>query len=225
MSKAQNTIVSEIEESQRTVVSDGSATHFHLGQGYKRRVTIDGNFDDTHNTDGWQREVYDYALGVALESKAKRICDFGCGSGFKLMSRFSEFETVGIDMPETVEFLRETYPDRTWLETIEIGPAMFDDFDLVIAADVIEHLLEPDQLLDALARSNVRNIILSTPARELLITQEGVRPLGPPRNQHHYLEWTSDEFRNFVSQYLDVALQRISNQEQASQLVHARRQH
>jgi len=92
----------------------------------------------------------------------------------------------------------------------------------VIASDVIEHLIEPDQLLDALARSNAGNIILSTPARELLILR-GDKPLGPPTNPHHFLEWTSEEFRTLVGEYLDVVMQRISNEPQATQLLHARR--
>ena len=150
------------------------------------------------------------------------MCDFGAGSGFKLMTRFQEFETVGIDVPETVEFLKTTYPDRMWLNTGELSPEMFDGFDLVIASDVIEHLPEPEALLDALARSNAANIVLSTPARELLI-RRGDRPLGPPKNPHHFLEWTTEEFRSFVSQYLDVVLQRVSNEAQSTQLLHARR--
>lgn len=214
--------MAQLEEEKTNIVSDGSAKHYFLSPGYRRRSELIGNFDDTGNEDEWQREVYDYALGVAHQSGAKRICDFGTGSGFKFMSRFRDFETTGIDVAETVEHLQKTYPDRTWLVSGEITPELFDGYDLVIASDVIEHLIEPDVLLDALARSNVGNIVLSTPARELLLNR-GDRPLGPPANAHHYLEWNQEEFRMFVSQYLDVVLQRISNEPQATQLLHARR--
>lgn len=215
-------VLIDFEEEQRAIVSDGTAQHYFVAPGYRRRSVLVANFDDTDNEDQYQREVYDYALGVALQSDSKRILDFGCGSAFKFMSRFSNFETVGIDVPETVSFLREEYPDRTWIETGELTPEMFDDFDLVISSDVIEHLIEPDLLLDALARSNAGNIILSTPARELLI-RRGDKPLGPPTNPHHFLEWTTEEFRTFVGEYLDVVMQRISNETQATQLLHARR--
>ena len=215
-------VIAELEEEKSTIISDGGPAHYFLSPGYRRRSELIANFDDTANEDEWQREVYDYALGVAHQAGAKRVCDFGAGSGFKLMTRFQEFETVGIDVPETVEFLKTTYPDRMWLNTGELSPEMFDGFDLVIASDVIEHLPEPEALLDALARSNAANIVLSTPARELLI-RRGDRPLGPPKNPHHFLEWTTEEFRSFVSQYLDVVLQRVSNEAQSTQLLHARR--
>jgi hypothetical protein len=137
------------------------------------------------------------------------------------MQRFSDFETLGIDTETTVEFLQEKYPDKHWAVSELLGPELFDDFDIVIAADVIEHLEDPALLLDALARSRARTVILSTPARELLI-ERGGRPFGPPLNPSHYCEWTSDEFRQFVDPYLEIVVQRISNQEQSTQLVHGR---
>jgi len=218
---SQDQLLAQVQEERHAIVSDGSSKHFFLAAGYRRRSELTANFDDTANEDNYQREVYDYALGVAHQSGAKRICDFGCGSAFKLMKRFGNFETVGIDVPSTVEFLRRTYPDRTWHETGDLTPELFDDFDVVIASDVIEHLQDPSRLLDALARSSAKNIVLSTPARELLM-HRGDRPLGPPGNPHHYLEWTTDEFATLVSSYLDIVVQHISNESQATQLVHAR---
>ena len=124
-------------------------------------------------------------------------------------------------MPETVAWLRENHPDREWRESGELTPDVFAGFDVVVASDVIEHLEDPQALLRALAASSVREIVLSTPARELLV-ERGHRRLGPPQNPHHYLEWSTGEFVRLVAEHLDVQSSGISNAEQATQLVHAR---
>lgn len=211
-----------LEQERSALISDGSAAHFCLAPGYRRRLALIADFSDLGNEDEWQREVYDYARGVAVQSGAKSVGDFGCGSGFKLLSRFADFETTGIDRPEIVEHLRAEHPNRTWNETGDLTPELFDAFDVIIASDVIEHLEQPDRLLDALSRSRATDIILSTPERELLIAS-GHRPYGPPANPHHYLEWTFDEFREFVEPWLEIVEHHVSNSSQATQLIHARR--
>lgn len=216
-------VAEQIDKTSSTILCDGSSRSFYLPRGYRRRLYVEEDFDDTGNEDEWQREVYDYALGVAQQLDAKSVCDFGCGSGFKLVDRFEKIETTGIDRDEVVHVLRDRYPNREWLVTPKvIQPDTFAGFDLVIASDVIEHLADPVELLTALAKSDVANIVLSTPARDLLSEADGHLPLGPPRNQTHFCEWTFDEFAEMVADHLDVVLHRVSNRHQATQLIHAR---
>lgn len=219
-------LTKQLAELREIVVSTrpsaGGRDDHYLAAGYRIRGALVADFDDTENTDRWQREVYDYALGVANAIGAKRLCDFGCGSGFKLMERFSHLETVGYDLAPTIEFLKDKYPDRAWQVTDEIEAGVFDGFDVVIAADVIEHLADPGELLEALSRSTAKEIVLSTPAREVL-AERGHRPLGPPRNPFHYVEWTSDEFAQLVGDYLEIVEHRVSDVDNATQLMHCRR--
>jgi SAM-dependent methyltransferase len=66
-------------------------------------------------------------------------------------------------------------------------------FDLIICADVIEHLVDPDVVLRwiRLFSKPTSRIVLSTPERDL---RRGRRSLGPPENLGHVREWNSREF-------------------------------
>lgn len=74
------------------------------------------------------------------------------GSGYKLVHMFEGIETTGVDLPETIERIRHRYPDRRWIsgtfENMNLPPA-----DLVICADVVEHVADPDALMHALAKA------------------------------------------------------------------------
>lgn len=179
-------------------------------------------FDDRGLRDQWQREVYENAEHIARQNKYKRIVDFGCGSGFKLMKYFGNYETVGIEVEPALSALAATYPDRKWLGGDFILPSLFDG-ELVICADVIEHLSEPDYLLQAMAASHATVFVLSTPALEILADRGTSSRAGPPRNKAHVFEWSTSEFRVLVSQYLNVVAHAIVNLAQATQMCVATR--
>jgi hypothetical protein len=58
------------------------------------------------------------------------VYDVGCGSGYKLMNYLGKFKAVGFDLPKTVKFLNEKYPDRRWFE-IEFCGQNMPEADLV----------------------------------------------------------------------------------------------
>jgi hypothetical protein len=172
-------------------------------------------FDDTANTDGWQAEVYQYARELCDRDRLRSVCDVGCGSGFKLMRFFSDLDTVGLERPDTCAFLRRKWPDRRWLDSdFDVVPSVRPD--LVIAADVIEHLSNPRSLLQFCKALRPRWIVLSTPERNLL--RDG-RHNGPPMNRAHAREWTFAEFDAFVGSVLRVREHFISSCAQATQCV------
>jgi hypothetical protein len=100
---------------------------YFIKEGYQHRLD-NQYFDDTENTDKWQREVYTFAKDVAVKNNFTKVIDIGTGSAYKLLDNFRDFETVGIDVPQTVAWLRETYPDRTWVDKFE----PITGYDLVI---------------------------------------------------------------------------------------------
>ena len=42
---------------------------------------------------------------------------------------------------------------------------------------------------------------------------------GPPRNPAHQREWNYNEFNRYISEYFDVIDQRVTNLQQATQMI------
>lgn len=174
-------------------------------------------FDDTVFQDEWQKEVYTSAKELMLQEGHQTVCDFGCGSAYKLLKYLGDFITTGIDVPETVSFLRERYPSHRWLNsTTDLKE---EKFDLVICSDVVEHVLNPDELMRAVTSLARKRIILSTPDRALCYPKGSPHLLGPPKNPTHVREWTFQEFAEYASRFVDIEEHFISNRTQATQMI------
>jgi SAM-dependent methyltransferase len=187
---------------------------FAIRPGYRHRLDNEF-FDDAASEEGWQREVYEAAAAEARKTNAKTVYDIGCGSGFKLMKHFAHCRTVGFDVGPSVTFLKEKYPEREWRES-RFSDTIADPADIVICADVIEHIPDPDQLMDFLSRIKLSTLFLSTPERQLIY---GFDHSGPPDNKAHCREWTMDELKQYVGRWFEVVHHVISNREQATQLL------
>lgn len=194
---------------------------YHIRSDYTHRANEE-YFDDTKLKDEWQKEVYEYAKSIVIKNNYSSIIDFGCGSGFKLIDNFNEFNTIGIDVPQTVEFLRATYPDKQWSTTCDIH----NNVDVFIASDVIEHMLDPNILIEYIKSCNPKEIVFSTPEKTLVtlhypdLVQEIMS--GPPINSSHVREWTYEEFQNYISEHFDIVTHIITNESQATQMIHCR---
>lgn len=151
--------------------------------------------------DSCQRDVYNKTADISvLHPEYKNVLDVGTGSGFKLMKHFSHLDTLGIDVEPNYSFLLNQYPDRRW-EYADYSKKP-EHFDIVICADVLEHVLDPDILMQYIKDATPNAIILSTPARELLsIYWPEHKPSGPPLNYTHIREWTTGEFENYVNKW------------------------
>lgn len=183
---------------------------FFLPENYVERSSV-SYCDQRGRTEEYQREVYEVARQVAEKLQCRSVLDFGCGSGFKLMKNFPDLVRMGIDLPPTVAWLRENYPNEMWSDSQTPAPG----FDLMIASDVIEHLEDPKMLVDYCYASKPKVIIISTPDRSLRPNYE---QLGPPRNPMHFREWAFDEFNNYLSQYFKIIDHAVVNKQQCTQL-------
>jgi SAM-dependent methyltransferase len=194
-----------------------STSLYCIAPGYGHR-SCECFFDDTSNTDAWQKEVYQYAAHIMELEGLSTVYDVGCGSAYKLINYLGKFKTVGFDLPKTVKFLNRKYPDRSWFEIDFCGQNM-PEADLVICADVIEHVLDPDQLLARIAAVAGKYIILSTPDRNLLYPLSSPFYHGPPRKTCHIREWAFVEFERYISRTFNILDHRISNRRQATQMM------
>lgn len=192
--------------------SIGLPENYFIRDGYRHRSEA-SYFDDTECTDQWQREVYRFAREVFDQKHLTTVCDIGCGSATKLVRYFAGCNIIGLDVPKTCEWLRRKYPNLSWME-LDFKNAPSLRADLVIAADVIEHVLDPDELLEYIASLDPKYVVLSTPDRNLL--GAGTHD-GPPHNPTHIREWSFAEFEAYAGNRFQVLEHFISNRAQATQ--------
>jgi SAM-dependent methyltransferase len=149
----------------------------------------------------WQPDVYLAARALAPALDARRFVDVGCGNGAKLieLASASGCPAIGIDRGANLARARAAAPALDWREhdlqdaaALPLTPGELAG-SIVINADVIEHLPDPQRLLAKLrgALDHAELILLSTPERHLT---RGLRDPGPPGNPAHIQEWTAREF-------------------------------
>ena len=156
----------------------------------------------------FQIRAYKLARACMVTSNLKSVLDIGCGNPQKLrflLAPFSE-DITGIDLPENVQYINEEFGEWIGCDIEKSMPEIDKVFDLVIAADIIEHLHEPKKLVELIKHvsDDKTLIIMSTPAKESL--PEYVR------NIDHHSEFTTEEIKKFltesgfiIEQYLEYA--------------------
>lgn len=195
----------------------GRRSLYELPAGYRHRRQV-SYYDDTANEDEWQREVYEAARDLMRERHLRTVTDVGCGSGYKLVEILGEYETTGLDLPQTIERVRRTYPDRNWIAG-SFENARVPKADLVICSDVIEHVADPDALMRFLVGLSNDTIVISTPDRDLFYSWRSRNRFGPPSNPAHLREWTMAEFGRYVGRFLAIERHEITNREQGTQMI------
>ena len=95
------------------------------------------------------------ALSVLKEHHFARLLDIGCGDGTfsALLKDFSD-EVYGVDIAKTAVELARKKGIKCFKVNVDIEVLPFDDcyFDGVFCGEVIEHLYDPDHLLDEIYR-------------------------------------------------------------------------
>jgi SAM-dependent methyltransferase len=188
---------------------------FCLPRGYRQQaaaLTRDETARDGGGAEYWnagrlassaryQWHVYAWAARLVQMRGLRSVLDIGCGPGVKLARLIAPLctDVRGIDQDSAVaaarrlgspgeyrvvdlENCRSARPDRT--------------FDLIICADVIEHLLNPDPAMAMIARFCGPDslVLLSTPDRARL---RGRACMASPKPEH-VREWSTSEFLRFI---------------------------
>jgi SAM-dependent methyltransferase len=136
---------------------------------------------------------YRWAAGLAA---GRRVLDAGCGMGYgaAMLLTAGASEVVGVDLAEAVlDAARPTMPAGVVLEVGDLRTLDADDgsFGLVVCMEAIEHMEDPDAVLDELARVLAPDgfLAVSSPNR---VTSDG-------RNPHHHHEYTADELERALA--------------------------
>ena len=181
-------------------------------------------YQDTRDrTDEFQDEVYKLLGNIVKFSGLINpiVADIGAGSGYKLEKWIPEVQgenLIGYELEPNLSFLKTKYPNKTWVESNFSNEPL--KADIVICADVIEHLLNPDSLLEFINKMEPKHIIISTPDRDLLVNLLGRDNNGPPHNQYHIREWNKDELHDYISRFFTVVNQHYIKEEY-QQIIHA----
>lgn len=192
---------------------------------YRERRTV--LFDDHEKLDQmgvfYQPDVYHLANVLIRQARQNFVVDVGCGSAAKALAAAKY--VIGIETASNVARLNNKFPavdqcdndwaslvpnakvavnSHKWIEAdLEKQASWIDSIppqSVVVCADVVEHLLEPDNLLNALSKlANYKRctLVISTPDRHLAATNKN----GPPGNKKHVREWTLKEFRQLLQQF------------------------
>ncbi len=180
--------------------------NFCIKEGYLSQTKWHHHDDTEHHNDDHQHKVYESARAILDNFNFNRVLDIGCGSGFKLVKYFKDCEFVGLEIEPTLTWLRDKYPEHKWLESD--FETKLPSFDIIICSDVVEHLTNPDELMNFINNIDFKFLVISTPERDAIqIYQKGFMWDGPPLNLSHCREWSYEEFNEYVSKFFDVRRQ------------------
>lgn len=140
----------------------------------------------------------------------RRALEVGCGEGViadKLARRFGE--VVALDLADAglrADWRRYLGPRFLHASAHQL-PFADGQFDVVVAAEVLEHLPDPDQGLAEMARVGRRHLVLSVPREPIfrgcnLAAGRYVRDLG--NTPGHLNHWTRAGFVRFVAEVAEV---------------------
>jgi ubiquinone/menaquinone biosynthesis C-methylase UbiE len=140
----------------------------------------------------------------------RRALEVGCGEGViaeRMWRRWGE--VVALDLPDAG--LRADWRGRAGPRFLHASahqlPFADDQFDVVVAAEVLEHLPDPAGGLREMARVGRRHLVLSVPREPIfrscnLVAGRYVRDLG--NTPGHLNHWSKRGFVRFVSQVAEV---------------------
>ena len=152
----------------------------------------------------YQAEVYKKAARLIKKYKLKNVVDVGCGHGVKL-ERFIKpvsRNITGIDTPISIGFCKDKYKFGKWVADDISKPyaKLSTKHDLVMSVDVIEHLINPDDLVNYIKGLSKPGgwVLISTPERDRLRGKTHNGPAGEA-NPAHVREWNQKELKGYLT--------------------------
>lgn len=98
---------------------------------------------------------------MSLSKESNNILDLGCGEGTRLdlITKGRNSKGVGVDISQTaIGLAKKTYPNLEFVKSdLEKLPFKKKSFDLVYSAYVLEHLSNPEKVLNEAIRVTERN--------------------------------------------------------------------
>jgi 2-polyprenyl-3-methyl-5-hydroxy-6-metoxy-1,4-benzoquinol methylase len=159
---------------------------------------------------GFERTLDDLFSQAAPQS----VLDVGCGEGVltaRWAERLGDRRVVGVDLADpklSEEWARRQRPNLQFTPmTVQSLEFADDEFELVAATEVLEHVAEPDRALAEMARVASRWLLVSVPHEPLwraLNMARGayLRQLG--NTPGHLNHWSRSSFVTLLGRYGEV---------------------
>jgi 2-polyprenyl-3-methyl-5-hydroxy-6-metoxy-1,4-benzoquinol methylase len=165
-------------------------------------------------TQRWVHQLESVLDRVASETPIRQhsALEVGCGEGViaeKLAQRWKR--VAALDLPDAG--LRDEWRGRPGPHYLhadaQLLPFAAGQFDVVVAAEVLEHLPDPERGLAEMARVTSGSLVLSVPREPIfrscnLLAGRYVRDLG--NTPGHLNHWSTRSFVRFVSTVAEVRL-------------------
>lgn len=146
---------------------------------------------------------------------AQRIADLGCGEAYvvdAVRQRGVDAEFTCVDhsataIAEAERRLADVPGTRFVVGDVHQLDAAEMAFDLVLMLEVLEHLDDPEPILDLLARLTTGHVLLSVPREPIFRGMNLLRGRNVARwgsDPEHVQHWTKRSFRAFVQTRFDV---------------------
>lgn len=148
----------------------------------------------------YQYHVYKLAAKIAKQFEYSSGMDLGCGPGTKAKSFLSKAlkDVTLVDQPSSAVLARAILPQAVFVGTnLENCVAILDrKFDLIVCADVLEHLYNPLPCLTFAYNhlAPLGTVIFSTPERDVLRGKNCTYSPHPS----HVREWNCTEFKDLL---------------------------
>jgi SAM-dependent methyltransferase len=148
----------------------------------------------------YQHHVYRLAAKLIDDNSLKTALELGCGPATKTASMLlPKLDRLTlIDQPTCEQLVKKTIPSATFIGT-DLEHCELDlnqQFDLIVCADVLEHLANPLPCLEFAYNhlSPLGVAVFSTPERDIL---RGRNCMNSP-HASHVREWNRCEFRQLI---------------------------
>ncbi len=182
-----------------------------------RQVVMGNVYNKYASTNPLARHLFKNFLtavrGLIAQSDPRTILEVGCGEGYltRLIRQWHpEAAVVGVDLSGRL-FDRRTLANSGIIQFLvqSVYRLGFREgsFDLVVVAEVLEHLEEPEPALEEIFRVSRRDVLLSVPREPVwrllnLARLSYVRDWG--NTPGHVQHWSSREFRRLVERNFQV---------------------
>ncbi len=163
-----------------------------------------------------QKLLIDNYLFILLREvknlKPENVLEVGCGEGFileKLKNEKACKKLFGVDISkDAINLAKKIHPGLDLKEgNIYNLPYKDNSFDLVICAEVLEHLEKPIDAMNEIKRVCKKNLLLSVPNEPLFRIGNFTRGKNWSRfgnDIDHIQHWSENSFRKFVGKFLKV---------------------